>query len=117
MPVTTNGSHAPAPQVAIIGAGMSGMCMAMRLHREGIETFTIFEKAGGVGGTWRENRYPGLSCDVPSPFYSYSFAPNADWSTRFSDGAEIQAYFKGVAQRAGVLDLSLIHISEPTRPY
>ncbi len=104
MPVTTNGSHAPAPQVAIIGAGMSGMCMAMRLHREGIETFTIFEKAGEVGGTWRENRYPGLSCDVPSPFYSYSFAPNADWSTRFSDGAEIQAYFKGVAQRAGVLD-------------
>ncbi len=105
MPATINGTHTTTtPRVAIIGAGMSGMCMAMRLHREGIETFTIYEKAGEVGGTWRENRYPGLSCDVPSPFYSYSFAPNTEWTTRFSGGDEIQAYFKGVAQRAGVLD-------------
>ena len=105
MPATINGTHTTTtPRVAIIGAGMSGLCMAMRLHREGIETFTIYEKAGEVGGTWRENRYPGLSCDVPAPFYSYTFAPNPDWSSRFSDGPQIQSYFKDVARRSGVLD-------------
>ena len=95
---------ATSPQVAIIGSGMSGLCMAMKLHAAGIESFTIYEKAGDLGGTWRENRYPGLSCDVASPFYSYSFAPNPDWSSRFSDGPQIQAYLRTVAQRAGVLD-------------
>jgi cation diffusion facilitator CzcD-associated flavoprotein CzcO len=80
-------------RVAIVGAGMSGLCMGEALKRAGLEDFTIYEKADEVGGTWRENRYPGLSCDVPSRFYSFSFAPNAEWSSAFSPGSEIQEYF------------------------
>jgi cation diffusion facilitator CzcD-associated flavoprotein CzcO len=90
------------PTVAIIGAGMSGLCMGIKLERAGFEDFTIFEKAGEVGGTWRENTYPGLSCDVPSRFYSYSFEPNPDWSRNFSPGPEIWAYFRGIADRYGL---------------
>ncbi|MBB5161753.1 cation diffusion facilitator CzcD-associated flavoprotein CzcO [Mycobacterium sp. AZCC_0083] len=80
-------------RVAIIGAGMSGLCMGEALKRAGLEDFTIYEKADEVGGTWRENRYPGLTCDVPSRLYSFSFAPNPEWSSAFSPGAEIQEYF------------------------
>jgi cation diffusion facilitator CzcD-associated flavoprotein CzcO len=90
--------------VAIIGSGMSGICMASKLRRAGIETFTIYEKADDVGGTWRENRYPGLACDVPAPFYSYTFAPNPDWTSRFAAGPEIHRYLKTVAEREGVLN-------------
>jgi cation diffusion facilitator CzcD-associated flavoprotein CzcO len=81
---------------------MSGLCMGIKLRQAGIESFTIHEKADSVGGTWRENTYPGLSCDVPSRFYSYSFAPNPDWSRQFSPGAEIWAYFDGIANRYGL---------------
>ncbi len=87
------------PRVAIVGAGMSGLCMGAKLRGAGIEDFTIHEKAGEVGGTWRENRYPGLSCDVPARFYSYSFAPNGGWSRAFAPGPEIQSYFTGFADR------------------
>jgi cation diffusion facilitator CzcD-associated flavoprotein CzcO len=66
--------------VAIIGAGMSRPCMAVKLQDAGIDTFTIFEQADEVGGTWRDNTYPGLTCDVPSRFYSYEFRPNPGWS-------------------------------------
>jgi cation diffusion facilitator CzcD-associated flavoprotein CzcO len=89
--------------VCIIGAGMSGLLMGIVLRRAGIQRFRILEKASSVGGTWRENRYPGLTCDVPSHFYSYSFAPNPDWSHRFSPGPEIRAYFERVADEYGVL--------------
>ena len=85
-----------AVTVAIVGAGMSGLCMAAKLQDAGIDDFTIFEKADEVGGTWRDNTYPGLSCDVPSRFYSYSFRPNPDWSRLMSPGPEIQAYFRQV---------------------
>jgi cation diffusion facilitator CzcD-associated flavoprotein CzcO len=68
---------AATPRVGIIGAGMSGLCMAMKLQDAGIDSFVIYEQAGEVGGTWRDNTYPGLHCDIPSPFYSYSFFPNA----------------------------------------
>lgn len=91
-------------EVAIIGAGMSGLLMGIRLQRAGIRDFTIYEKAERVGGTWRENTYPGLACDVPSFLYSYSFEPKLDWSHRFAPGAEIQSYFEGVAERYGLLD-------------
>lgn len=91
-----------SPRVAIIGAGMSGICAAIKLDDAGFHDYTIYEKASEVGGTWRENTYPGLSCDVPSRFYSYSFAPNPDWSTNFSPGAEIWDYFRRVADRHGV---------------
>jgi cation diffusion facilitator CzcD-associated flavoprotein CzcO len=86
----------------IIGAGMSGILSAIKLRQAGIDNFAIYEKADRLGGTWRENTYPGLSCDVPSHLYSYSFAFNPDWSHRFSPGAEIQAYFEDVARRYGI---------------
>ena len=92
-------SHRPfsRPRVLVIGAGMSGLCMGAKLKHAGIESFTILEKASALGGTWRENTYPGLSCDVPSRFYSYSFLPNPDWTTSFAGGPEIQRYFKAAA--------------------
>ena len=87
------------PKVAIIGAGMSGILTAIKLREAGIEDLTIYEKAEKLGGTWRDNTYPGLSCDVPSHLYTYSFEPNPEWSALFSPGAEIQAYFEGVAEK------------------
>jgi cation diffusion facilitator CzcD-associated flavoprotein CzcO len=86
----------------IMGAGMSGILSAIKLQEAGLDDFAIYEKADRLGGTWRENTYPGLACDVPSHLYSYSFAPNPDWSQRFSPGPEIQAYFEDVARRYGV---------------
>jgi cation diffusion facilitator CzcD-associated flavoprotein CzcO len=88
---------------AVLGAGMSGILSAIKLREAGYDDFTVYEKADRLGGTWRENTYPGISCDVPSHLYSYSFEPNPDWSRRFSPGAEIQAYFEGVARRRGVM--------------
>jgi cation diffusion facilitator CzcD-associated flavoprotein CzcO len=90
------------PRVAIVGAGMSGLCVGESLKQAGIDEFTIYEKADEVGGTWRENRYPGLTCDVPSRFYSYSFAPNPDWSSAFSPGPEIQGYFVRTSRERGL---------------
>ncbi len=89
--------------ICIVGAGMSGLLMGIVLQKAGIERFRIYEKADSVGGTWRENRYPGLTCDVPSFFYSYSFEPNLDWTHRFSPGPEIRAYFERVAEKYGLL--------------
>ena len=83
---------------AVIGAGMAGILSAIKLREAGLTDFTVYEKADRVGGTWRENTYPGLSCDVPSHLYSYSFALSPDWSHRFSPGPEIQAYFERVAR-------------------
>ncbi len=91
-----------SPRIAVIGAGMSGILTAIKLQEAGITDFTIYEKADRLGGTWRENTYPGLSCDVPSHMYRYSFAPNSEWSHRFSPGAEIQAYFEAVAKKYDV---------------
>jgi cation diffusion facilitator CzcD-associated flavoprotein CzcO len=91
------------PRICVVGAGMSGILMGIRLQQAGYEGFRIYEKAASVGGTWRENRYPGLTCDVPSYFYSYSFEQNPEWSQRFSPGPEICAYFEGVAEKYGVL--------------
>jgi cation diffusion facilitator CzcD-associated flavoprotein CzcO len=86
----------------VIGAGMSGILAAIELQAAGQGDFVIYEKADRLGGTWRENTYPGIACDVPSHLYSYSFAPNPEWSHRFSPGAEIQAYLEAVARRYGV---------------
>lgn len=87
------------PTFAILGAGFSGMGMAIRLRQEGIDTFTIYEKADEVGGTWRENTYPGIACDVPSHLYSFSFDPNPHWSMRYSPGEEIWDYMKACAKK------------------
>ena len=86
------------PTFAIIGAGMSGLLAAIKLREAGY-AFTVFEKADRVGGTWRENTYPGIACDVPSHLYSYSFELNPDWNFMSSPGGEIQAYFEDISKR------------------
>src|SRR5262245_62364135 len=93
----------PHLRIVIIGAGMSGILAAIKLREAGFDDLVRYEKADRLGGTWRENTYPGVTCDVPSHFYSYSFAPNPEWSRRFSPGAEIQAYFERVAERHDVV--------------
>ena len=80
----------------IIGAGMSGILAAISLREKGCRNVILLEKAQTVGGTWRENRYPGLNCDVPAHAYTYSFAPNAEWSSYLAPGPEIQDYFEKV---------------------
>ncbi|HEY7439065.1 MAG TPA: NAD(P)-binding protein, partial [Acidimicrobiia bacterium] len=90
------------PRIAILGAGVAGLCMAIRLKMAGIESFTIFEKSEGVGGTWRDNTYPGASCDVPSHLYSYSFAPKSDWTRVFAEQPEILEYLDACADRFGL---------------
>ncbi len=85
------------PRVGIIGAGMSGIGMACKLRMAGIETFHIYEKWDGLGGTWHANTYPGLHCDVPSRNYQFRFAPNPSWSRVFSPGREIWQYLDRVA--------------------
>ncbi|MGZ8761855.1 MAG: flavin-containing monooxygenase [Acidimicrobiia bacterium] len=87
---------------AVIGAGMAGILSAVKLHEAGFTDFTVYEKNDGLGGTWLENTYPGLACDVPSHLYSYSFSLSPDWSRRFSPGDEIRAYFERVAYDHGI---------------
>jgi len=90
------------PAVAIIGAGISGICLAIRLKRAGIDDFVVLEKADALGGTWRDNTYPGCACDVPSYFYCYSFEPKPDWSHTYSPQAEILAYLDHCAEKYGL---------------
>ncbi len=89
-------------EVVVVGAGMSGLCMGIKLLERGIENILILEKSPGIGGTWHDNTYPGACCDVPSVLYSYSFAPNPDWSRVFSPHQEIKAYFERCAERYGL---------------
>lgn len=88
--------------IAIIGAGFSGLGMAIRLKQAGIDDFTVIEREPEVGGTWYVNRYPGCGCDVQSHLYSLSFAPNPEWSRMFASQPEILAYLKDCADRFGV---------------
>jgi len=90
-------------EVAILGAGMSGLCMGIQLQRAGITSFVILEKSAGIGGTWWDNRYPGAQVDVPAPAYSFSFAPNPRWTHRFADAPEIHAYQQRLAEDHGLL--------------
>jgi cation diffusion facilitator CzcD-associated flavoprotein CzcO len=94
----------PDTNILIIGAGMSGLGLAVQLIRKhNFRDFCIVEKGNDVGGTWLANTYPGCGCDVASHFYSYSFALNPNWSRKFSMREEIQAYFKSVAEEYDVL--------------
>ncbi len=96
------GAAARPLRFAIIGAGMSGILSAIKLDEAGYHDYVVYEKADRLGGTWRENTYPGIACDVPSHLYSYSFEPNPNWSHRYAPGVEIQAYFEAVAERHGI---------------
>lgn len=90
--------------VLVVGAGFSGLGAAIRLAQEGFEDLVVLERGSDVGGTWRDNSYPGAACDVPSHLYSYSFAPNPDWSRAFSPQGEIYDYIRRVTHEAGVRD-------------
>jgi len=90
-------------RIAIVGAGPGGLCMGIRLKGAGFERFEILEKAGGVGGTWYHNRYPGCACDVPSYLYSYSFEIKTDWSRPYGPQPEILAYLEHCAEKYGLL--------------
>ncbi len=86
-------------KIAIIGAGFAGIAIAIELQQVGISDFTIYEAADEIGGTWRDNTYPGAACDVPSHVYSFSFEPNPRWSRAYSGQSEILAYMKRVVQK------------------
>ncbi len=94
--------HARSLRVAVIGAGMAGILSSIRLGSLGID-HVVFEKADRIGGTWRDNTYPGLTCDVPAHSYTYSFARNPDWTHWLADGPQIQQYFERVAEEHDVL--------------
>ncbi|MCX4575548.1 NAD(P)/FAD-dependent oxidoreductase [Streptomyces sp. NBC_01571] len=89
-------------RVAVVGSGFGGLGAAVRLRREGVTDFVVLERAGGVGGTWRDNSYPGCACDVPSHLYSFSFAPNPDWPRTFSGQEHIRAYLEHVTDVFGL---------------
>ncbi len=89
-------------RIAIVGSGFAGLGMAISLRRRGMNDFVVLERAGSVGGTWRDNTYPGCACDVPSHLYSLSFALNPDWSRAFSAQPEIHRYLEDTARRSGV---------------
>ena len=91
-------------RVAVLGAGMSGICMGIQLRKHGIDDFVILEKADSVGGTWRENTYPGVACDVPSHVYSFSFELNPNWSHSYSSGREIWDYCERCVDKYGLRD-------------
>ncbi|MDF2710628.1 MAG: 4-hydroxyacetophenone monooxygenase [Nonomuraea muscovyensis] len=91
-----------APGIVIVGAGFAGICMAIRLKAAGYHDFVVLEQAADLGGTWRDNTYPGCACDVPSPLYSYSFALNPGWSRLFAPQEEIRAYLRACVARYGV---------------
>lgn len=91
-----------AYKIAIIGAGFAGLGMAARLKRRGETDFVVLERAAEVGGTWFKNTYPGCACDVKSDLYSFSFAPNPDWSHRYARQPEILTYLKRFADDFGV---------------
>ncbi len=101
-PATSNGSASRHSRIGILGAGFGGLGMAIRLREAGIEDFTIWERDADVGGTWWANTYPGCQCDIPSHLYSFSFAPNPNWSRTYPLQAEIQRYLRDVSERYGV---------------
>jgi cation diffusion facilitator CzcD-associated flavoprotein CzcO len=105
VPQTELGDEAASARiqhVAIIGAGFSGLCMAIRLRRAGFDDFTVYEKADDLGGVWRDNTYPGAGCDVPSVLYSYSFAQHGRWSRSFPRQHEILGYLRDCAEKFGL---------------
>ncbi|WP_295876462.1 NAD(P)/FAD-dependent oxidoreductase [uncultured Zhongshania sp.] len=101
----TNNNANRQHRYVIIGAGMAGILAAIKLREAGKHNIRVYEKADRIGGTWRENTYPGLTCDVPSHSYTYSFAPNPEWSRHLPPGAEVQAYFESVVAKYNLEDI------------
>jgi cation diffusion facilitator CzcD-associated flavoprotein CzcO len=99
----SSGAARDTDHILIIGAGFAGLGMAIRLKQAGIHDFTILEGAERLGGTWRDNTYPGIACDVPSHLYSYSFEPNPNWSRFFGPQKEILSYLEHCAEKYGVV--------------
>ena len=102
-------SSATAVDVLIVGAGFAGLGMGIQLARSGKESFVIIEQADDVGGTWRDNRYPGVSCDIPSHLYSFSFRPNPAWSRVFAEGREIHDYLRACVRDEGLEEHLLLN--------
>src|SRR5262245_61863413 len=96
-------ARAASPRIGIIGSGFGGLCMAIQLKRAGIDSFTILEKADRLGGTWRDNTYPGAACDSPSFVYCFSFEQKSDWSRKWAPQAEILAYIEHCARKYDLL--------------
>lgn len=92
----------PAVDVVVVGSGFGGIAVVRALREQGVHDVVVLERADSVGGTWRDNTYPGCACDVPSHLYSFSFAPNPDWSRLFSPQPEIESYLRRVADDLGV---------------
>jgi cation diffusion facilitator CzcD-associated flavoprotein CzcO len=92
----------PEHELAIVGSGFAGLGMAIECKRAGIGDFVVLERAGQLGGTWRDNHYPGCGCDVPTPLYSYSFAPNPHWSHLYARSEEIRTYLERCADEFAV---------------
>ncbi len=88
--------------VAIIGTGFGGLGMAINLKKSGENDFVVLERADGVGGTWRDNHYPGAACDVQSHLYSFSFEPKHDWTRKFAEQPEIRGYLNECADNYDV---------------
>jgi cation diffusion facilitator CzcD-associated flavoprotein CzcO len=109
-PINRNSPDATV-DVLIVGAGFSGLCMAIKLRKERRESFLIIEKGDDIGGTWHENRYPGCACDVPSHLYCFSFDLNPEWNRMYAGQTEIWEYLKSCANRYGLLP----HIRLKTR--
>src|SRR5882757_8454220 len=86
-------------RVVVIGAGFGGIGLGIALKRSGLNDFIILEKSDSVGGVWRENRYPGAACDIPSHLYSFSFEPSADWPRKYADQADILDYLIHCARK------------------
>ena len=91
--------HVEHVGVAIVGAGIAGLGLALRLADAGRDDVVVLERSDGVGGTWHDNTYPGVACDIPAHLYSFSFAPNPSWSRRYAPGAEIRDYLEACARR------------------
>ena len=91
------------PSIVIVGSGFGGLGLAIQLRRRGMHDVVLLERGHDVGGTWRDNTYPGCACDVPSQLYAFSFAPNPDWTRRFAPQPEIQRYLRRVAEAEGIL--------------
>src|SRR5467141_2951004 len=89
----------PQRRIAIIGSGFSGLCLGIQLKKAGIDAFAIFEKSDRLGGTWRDNTYPGAACDVPSSLYCFSFEQKTDWSRLWSPQEEIRDYMEHCARK------------------